>query len=175
MTPEFSRTVRIDTLGTAPRQVHVEADAGERKALTRRFDLVAIDRLEADLALTRSGELISASGTLSARVTQSCVATGEPLQADVQQPFEILFTPEHFAPIAPDEEIELSEGDCDVVFYTGGAIDVGEAVAETLSLSLDPFPRTPGAEEALKQAGVKSEAEAGPFAALAALKKNIEK
>jgi hypothetical protein len=39
-----------------------------------------------------------------------------------------------------------------------------------LSLALDPYPRGPRADEALKSAGVLSEAEAGPFAALAKLK-----
>ena len=61
------------------------------------------------------------------------------------------------------------------VFYDGAAIDVGEAVAETLSLSLDPYPRAPGAEEALEAAGVKSEEEAGPFAALAGLRDKLKK
>ena len=74
-----------------------------------------------------------------------------------------------------DEEVELGEDELDVVFYDGAAVDVGEAVAETLSLSLDPYPRAPGAEEALKAAGVKSEEEAGPFAALAGLRDKLKK
>ncbi|HEV2747118.1 MAG TPA: DUF177 domain-containing protein, partial [Allosphingosinicella sp.] len=43
----------------------------------------------------------------------------------------------------------------------------------TLALSLDPFPRSPAAAEALKAAGVKSEEEAGPFGALAALRDKL--
>jgi hypothetical protein len=58
----------------------------------------------------------------------------------------------------------------DVQFHDGTAIDVGEAVAQSLALALDPYPRAPDAEAALKEAGVTSEAETGPFAALAALK-----
>jgi len=42
-----------------------------------------------------------------------------------------------------------------VVFYDGASIDVGEAVAETLLLNLDPYPRAPGAEQALRAAGVR--------------------
>ena len=55
-------------------------------------------------------------------------------------------------------------------FTTAASIDIGEAAAETLALALDPYPRAPDAGEALKAAGVKGEEEAGPFAALAALK-----
>jgi uncharacterized metal-binding protein YceD (DUF177 family) len=71
---------------------------------------------------------------------------------------------------SPDEEIELGESDCDTVFYDGAQIDLGTAVADTLALSVDPYPRSAGAEAALKEAGVLTEEQAGPFAALAALK-----
>jgi len=73
------------------------------------------------------------------------------------------------------EEVELSEADCDVIGYEGGAIDLGEAVAETLALALDPFPRSPDADAALREAGVLSEEDAGPFAALKALKEKMGK
>jgi len=106
-------------------------------------------------------------------VTQSCVATEEPVDETVEEAFRIEFRP-HPESAAAEEEIELSEGEMDVVFYDGAAIDLGEAVAETVSLALNPFPRSPAAEEALRAAGVKSEedakAESSPFAALAALK-----
>jgi hypothetical protein len=65
----------------------------------------------------------------------------------------------------------LVESDCDVVFHDGSAIDLGGAIADTLALSIDPYPRSAGAESALKEAGVLGEAEAGPFAALAKLKR----
>ena len=66
----------------------------------------------------------------------------------------------------------MAESDCDVVFHDGSAIDLGEAIADTLALSLDPYPRSAGADAALKEAGVLTEAEAGPFAALAKLKRS---
>ena len=92
----------------------------------------------------------------------------------MDEPFRIEFRPQPGS-AAPDEEIELSETEMDVVFYDSSAIDLGEAVAETLSLSLDPYPRAPGADETLKKAGVKDETESGPFAALAALKDKLGK
>ena len=42
-----------------------------------------------------------------------------------------------------------------------------------MALALDPFPRAPGAEEALRAAGVIGEGEAGPFGALAGLKAKL--
>ena len=57
----------------------------------------------------------------------------------------------------------------------GGAIDLGEAAAETMALALDPFPRAAGAEAALRAAGVLSEEEARPANAFAALKDALRK
>lgn len=171
--PEFSRPVRIDTLGPAPRPMTIEAEPEERAALAERFDLVAIDRLGADAVLTLDGDTVTATGKLRARVTQSCVASTLPVEAAVEEEFRILFRPQPDA-AHPDEEVELSGEECDVVFYSGASIDLGEAVAETLSLSLDPYPRSPEAEAVLRQAGVKGEAEAGPFGALAALRDKLK-
>jgi uncharacterized metal-binding protein YceD (DUF177 family) len=170
--PEFSRPVRIDTLGPAPRALRIEADSAERAALARRFGLLAVDRLAADLSLARSGGEVALEGTLSAAVTQACVATGAPLAAAIEARFALVFRPQPEA--GAGDEIELGAGDLDVVFYDSPAVDVGEAAAETLLLNLDSYPRAPDADSALKAAGVKSEAEAGPFAALAALKDKLE-
>ena len=171
--PEFSRPIRVDTLGAAPRPLAVAAEEGERIALARRFGLVAIERLVADLLLSRDGVEVAVEGRLSAKVTQACIATGAPLAAAIEAPFRLLFRPHPES--GADEEIELSESELDVTFYDAASIDVGEAVAETLALSLDPYPRAPGAEEAaLKAVGVKSEAEAGPFGALAGLRDRLK-
>lgn len=171
---EFSRPVRVETIGLSPHALRIEADAAERAALARRFALSAIEHLSAELSLSCSGEIVQATGRVQAQVTQSCVASGKPVAATIDEPFNILFTPPHEGQRS-EEEIELSAADCDMVFYEGGSIDLGEAVAETLSLSLDPWPRAPGADAALRDAGVKSEAEAGPFAALAGLKDKLRK
>ena len=172
--PEFSRPVRVDTLGAEPRKMTVTAEEDERIALARRFALPAIRALAAEASLMRNGDEVIAKGRIRAAVTQSCVASGEPVEAEIDEPFELLFRPMS-APGRPDEEVELSEGELDIGFYDGAVVDLGEAVAETLALSLDPYPRAPGAEEALRAAGVKSEEEAGAFGALAGLKDQLKK
>jgi hypothetical protein len=45
-------------------------------------------------------------------------------------------------------------------------------VAQSLSLAVDPYAAGPNAEQARKDAGLGDEAASGPFAALAALKKD---
>ena len=168
---EFARPVRIDTIGDEPRAIGIEAEAGEREALARRFDLVALDRLAAELRLRRAGEIVHAEGMVEAAVTQTCAASGVPIASRVAVPFVLRFVPEPL--IAEQDEIELGADDCDTVGYAGGAVDIGEAAAETLYLALDPFPRAPDADDTLKAAGVLGEADAGPFAALKALREKL--
>jgi uncharacterized metal-binding protein YceD (DUF177 family) len=166
--------MRIDTLGTAPRTLSIKAEEAERAALARRFDLPAIEALTADVAVSRHGETVRANGTLSALVTQSCIATGAPVEAEVLELFRIEFRPGS-AVGSPDEEVELSEGELDVVFYSGSAIDVGDAVAESLLLALDPYPRCADADAILATAGVVKEGEEPRRGALAGLKDLLSK
>lgn len=171
--PEFSRPRRLDTIGEGAASVHVEADATERAALAARFGLIALSALSADFNLRRDAGGIVASGTLSAQVTQACIATGDPVPASISERFDIRFLPEDAGP--EGDEVELDAGDLDTMFYTGAAIDLGEATGETLALALDPYPRSPAAADALRQAGVVSEAEAKPAGALAGLKDLLQR
>ena len=144
------------------------ADEAERAVVADRLRLLGLERFEAHAVLSRDGEQVRAEGRVRANVEQACVATGEPVPAHVDEPFAMLFRPE--PAVGADEELELDEQDLDVIFHDGAAIDLGSALADTLSLSLDPYPRSPQADDALREAGVLTEEQASPFAALAALK-----
>lgn len=175
MTPEFSRPMRLDRIGAGEATSTVVADAGERAALAKRFDLLSLDSLAADYAVRRDAIGVIATGRLRADAVQACIATGAPVPATIDVPFTLRFLPEPGEDVG--EEVELDADDCDTIFYTGGAIDLGEAAAETLALALDPFPRAPDAAKALREAGVMSEEEVatGPFAGLASLKEKLAK
>lgn len=168
MSMDFDCAVRLDQVRSGER-VDLVADPAQRDAIAARLGLPAIGRLEAHAILDRKGPVVRATGRLKSALTQECVVTGEPIAAHVDAPFDLLFTPE--PPVeSPDAEIELGPEDCDTVFYDGAAFALGAAIADTLALSIDPYPRSAGAETTLKDAGIMTEAEAGPFAALAALK-----
>jgi uncharacterized metal-binding protein YceD (DUF177 family) len=170
MSDRFAHQVRLDQIRGGDR-LDLVADDAERNGIAKRLSLPSIERLEAHACLTRTGDIVRAEGRLVAALEQSCVVTGDPVAAHVDEPFTLLFTPEPPGG-GPDEEIELGETDCDVVFYDGAVIDLGGAIADTLALSLDPYPRTAGAEAALKEAGVLTEEQTSPFAVLAKLRKN---
>lgn len=166
---DFAHRLPLDQIRDGDR-LDVSADDTERRAVADRLGLLSLDRFEAHAVLSRDGQKIRACGRLKASLEQACVATGEAIPARIDEPFELLFMPE---PKAGDEEVELAENELDTIFHDGAAIDLGGAVADSLALTLDPYPRSAGADAALKEAGVLTEEEAGPFAALAALKSKL--
>lgn len=166
--PEFARPERIDSIGERARRITISATAQERAALAERFGLLSIAALDADFTIRREAAGIAASGSVRAQVVQACVATGDPVPAAIEERVALRFVPADQAPA--EDEVEIEGEALDTVHYSGGAIDLGEAAAETVALALDPFPRAPHAAEALRAAGVLSEEEAAaarsPFAAL---------
>lgn len=172
MTDRFAHQLRLDQIRDGER-LDLVADEAERRSIAERLGLAGLERLEAHAVLSRHGDIVRTQGRILAALEQSCVVTGDPVAARLDEPFALLFTP---APgdTAADEEIELGEQDCDTVFHDGAQIDLGGAIADTLALSIDPYPRSAGAEMVLKEAGVLSAEQAGPFAALAALKKGSD-
>ena len=170
MSDEFAHRFPLNQIRDGER-IDISADEGERMRVAQRLGLRSLDRFEAHATLDRKGEIVRARGRLKASLCQSCVVTDEPVDAHADEAFDIYFLPEPGAGNT-DEEVELRESDCDVVFHDGSAIDLGEAIADSLALSLDPYPRSAGAEAVLREAGILTEEEAGPFAALAKLKRS---
>lgn len=169
----FCHRLQLDQIRDGDR-VDLTADENDRKEIADRLGLLSLARLEAHAVLSRDGQRVDAKGRLKASIDQACVATGDPVPAHVDEAFELRFVPEPGSGSA-DEEIELGEADLDTIFHDGSAIDLGDAIADTLALSLDPYPRSAGADAALKEAGVLTEEEASPFAALAVLKEKLGK
>lgn len=169
MTPEFSRAERLDAIGTTPREVAIEATQAERAALATRFALVAIPRLVARLAIRRDGDAVVAEGRVEADVIQPCSVTNDPIPVAIDERVRLRFVEE----FAGETEVDLPEDALDTMLIEHGAVDLGEAAAETMALALDPFLRGPGAEEALRTAGVIGEDELRPFSAFADLKAKL--
>lgn len=171
MSDSFAHQLRLDQIRDGMR-LDLVADEQERKAVARRLALPSMERLEAHVTLSRAGEVVRVEGRLVAALEQSCVVTGDPVSAHIDEPFLVQFIPEPSAD--PVEEVELGAADCDTVFHDGSVIDLGMAIADTLALSVDPYPRSAGADAALKEAGVLTQEQASPFAVLAGLKKRTE-
>jgi uncharacterized metal-binding protein YceD (DUF177 family) len=166
---EFPRPYDVRFLPAEP--VTLTASAEECAALAQRFALPAVHALHATVTLLADGATVTVRGRLVARVVQSCAISGEDLPQALDEPVQLRFVPEGAA-ATPGEEVEISADDCDEIDYSGTQFDLGEALAQSLAIALDPFAAGPNAEEARRVAGLVDQQAAGPFAALAALKRN---
>ncbi len=167
--PEFSRRVAVDVIGAGGHKTGISANADECTALATRFGWSRIESLTANATLLARAGGVDALGTINAMIERACVASGEPVRESVEEAFAIHFVHASDDAAAAESEIELDEDDLDIVEFDGAAIDIGEAVAQTLALSVTPFPRSAAAEARLRAAGVLAEGEVGS-AAFAGLK-----
>jgi uncharacterized metal-binding protein YceD (DUF177 family) len=172
--PEWSVPVAIADVPRLAFPMVIKADAEARTALAKRFDVLTLDALSAELSILLKANGFLVSGAFSAKLSQACIATGDPVPAQIKEPLSILFMPEaHLAKQGDDAEIGLDSADLDVVTFDGAQIDLGEAVAQSLALAINPYPRSAGADEYLRQKGVLREEEAGAFGALAGLRDRL--
>lgn len=168
---EFSHLVAQDAIGrTGP--IAVVADAEARARVAARLGLEALDRFEvtATLEPVAGGALLK--GTVAADVVQACAATSLPVAAALTEPFALRYVAALSLPDEADAEVELGDADLDIMPLEPGGVDVGEAAVQSLALALDPFPRHPDADRILAERGVLREDQAGPFAALGALRRD---
>ena len=158
--PELSRIV--DVRQAEGKHMTITASEAERVALALRLGIVRIDRLEAEVTLRRKDRDVSAAGTLKARIVQLCAVSAEDLPVTISEPIAFRFVPAATTH-APEIDIEIDTDDCDEIEYDGTHIDVGEAVAQSLALAIDPFLTGPAAEAARERLRDQS---ASPFAVL---------
>lgn len=165
---EFPWTVPVaaDDIPESGLHMEIEAPAETRAEIARLANLRALPALSAVFHLSRPGAGVHVAGTVSAQVGQTCVVTLEPMDSAVEEPVDLLFTPQ--AGEAKAEEISAHGEEEPPEPLVGGKVDLGAIATEFLILGLDPYPRKPGAQFAAPQADTGG---AHPFAALEALKK----
>jgi uncharacterized metal-binding protein YceD (DUF177 family) len=162
LTPEFHRPLSLDRIGPHGLDTAVEATAAECSALAERMQLPAVQAVSCTFHLIREGrDIVLARGHLRARVVQTCVVSLEDFEAHVEEVFQVRFVP------LGEESDDIDPASDDDIPFEGNSIDLGEAAAEQLGLTLEPYPRMPGAE-LTEPAEEKSP---HPFAALSGLRR----
>ncbi|MBS7813151.1 YceD family protein [Roseococcus pinisoli] len=162
MNPEFSRRLALAHVPAEGVAMRLEAAASDREALSRRLGLLALHVLQADLRLIPDEEgAILVTGRLTAELEQECGVTLVPVHQSVAEEVAWRLLPEGVEP-------SDGEDDPDDIESEQGVADLGEALAQQLSLAIDPYPRAPGA--ALPE-GVDDRETHGPFAALLKLRR----
>ncbi len=185
----FSLVVQPSTLGPDEACFSLSADAVEREELTRRFDLVSIGRLDADLGLkwVRGGQVLCLRGTVGAEITQTCVVTLAPVRNNIEETFEILYQPAPAGTVPGDQFEGVDESkdggkegnfpagpDAGIEPFYGDSLDIAEMAARELALAIDPYPRKSGVKlefsDELGDLGSGQARGKSPFEVLAELK-----
>ena len=93
--PEFFRPLRMAELSGEPTLRRIEADAGERAALAKRFGLVSLDSLIATVSLDTQSEhgMVRVHVEFSAEIVQTCIVTLERLSNPLKASSERLHGP----------------------------------------------------------------------------------
>jgi uncharacterized metal-binding protein YceD (DUF177 family) len=164
----WSVPVRVGDVPEIGRHFDLIADEANREARAQMAGVLAVPRLEAQFEVTRHGRAgLRVVGEVSATVRQSCVVTLEPLENEVEEAIDLVFSPD--AAAAEDAgSARIPETSEPPEPLVGGTIDLGAIATEFVVLGIDPYPRKPGVE--LVQT-VSGDTDTKPFAALGALKR----
>jgi len=171
--PEFSRPYKIEDIAPGGSVLDLQAAEEERRALAERFGLIALENLVAHVKVSRgaSGIPVRVRGRLEASVVQECVVSLEPIASEIKELIDV-----DYAPAAADSEEEvfsLDEPEPPEPLE-GDSLELGELVAQHLSVALNPYPRKTGVEAPEWEADKAEQGEnaaGSPFSVLAELRK----
>jgi hypothetical protein len=176
---EIERIVDLDRMGPGGAALEIAPSDGERAALAKRFGFLGLPAFSARVTVDRRpGCQVVVEGRLRGRIVQACVLTLDPVTQDLDDAFRIVFKQDMADDLDPESGEAMLNSQADAPEpLVGNVLDVGEIVAEQLSLVADPYPRRPGAklEDVLprpRHGGRKGQPEhrRHPFAGLAALR-----
>ena len=160
---EFPRPLLVDRVPNLGCHERLAADEKERAALAKRFDIPRIHSMGGLLKVVpwRGGGL-KITGTLNARVDQVSIISLETFTSDLEFAIERYFLSPRAGQPAAEEDVDVIEN---------GSVDLGEILAESMALELDPYPRREG--EAFDDIEEHPEsAKVSPFTGLSKLKPN---
>lgn len=157
----WSVPVIVDDIPEAGLHLELEAPAEAREAVAKVAGLRSLPRLGATFDLERRGDGVRVSGQVRARVGQTCGVTLEPMESDLDETVDLVFSPSAGTTKSRKAKDEPPEPLVD------GRIDLGAVATEFVMLGIDPYPRKEGARLELPKT---DEPTSRPFAALEALK-----
>ncbi|OFW98899.1 MAG: hypothetical protein A3D94_08140 [Alphaproteobacteria bacterium RIFCSPHIGHO2_12_FULL_66_14] len=157
----------------------IVASEAECAALAKRFGFLDLKDLAARVTVDlQLGGQVVVEGRLRGKIVQACVLTLEPVAQELDDVFRIVFKKNLAEELDPESGEAVLNAQADAPEpLAGNMLDVGEIVAEQLSLVAEPYPRRPGVklEDVLpKPKGGARRGAPGqqrhPFAGLAALR-----
>lgn len=167
----------LDEIEKDPKTFFISATEAERVQLIERFKIIQLDSLEATITVSRQrhGDGVEIKGSLKASLTQQCVVTLGEVPETIDEEFELLLVSPEQAAALDEDEVYADPEAPDYDALEGDSVHLGEVVAQTLSVLMNPYPRVAGAEiKPIAGSNFTANEEVGkkpnPFAALAELR-----
>ncbi len=176
---EIERILDLDRLGRAGAALDIVASESECTALAKRFGFLGLHGFAARVTVDlQPGGQVVVEGRLRGRIVQACVLSLDPVSQELDDAFRIVFRKDLAEERDPESGEAVLNAQADAPEpLAGNMLDVGEIVAEQLSLVAEPYPRRPGVklEDVLPKpkGGLRRGApgqQRHPFAGLAALR-----
>lgn len=176
---ELERIVDVDRMGSNGTALEIAASDSERAALLKRFGFLGLPAFSARVTIDRRpGGQVVVEGRLRGRIVQACILTLDPVSQDLDETFRLVFKEGLAEDRDPESGEALVSAQTDAPEpLPGNLLDVGEIVAEQLSLAAEPYPRKHGVklEDVLPKPRKdgrqgRPEQRRHPFAGLAALR-----
>jgi len=153
-------------------QINLNANMKEREALASRIDIESLQNLKASISIVNiKVGFFKVTGKIDSELVQIDSASGDMQEFLINDTFEEVFA---FQEALDSEELNTFEKQLEVEVIENSILDLGEIVAQNLSLALEPlFSNSQDfrSENARFSAGVDGlDEDSNPFSALRELK-----
>ncbi len=155
---EWSVIVRVDDVPSNGKAMELAPNQGEKKALAGRLNILELQELKAKVQLNRqAAHILHVKGKFDAKIKQACVVTLEPIETVIKDEFEAWFADEKqaisFKKAQHEAQTKKELLDLPILDESeapepmeNGEIDVGDIIAQFLSLAIPPYPHKEGIE-----------------------------
>lgn len=150
MTKRLDFTFSLDATGVQaePRIYKLSAPENQLVEFAERFKLVALHELTATVSVSNDtkNKIIWLRGDITADLVQQCVVSLGDVPEKISDTFELMLVSPERADELDQDEVYLDPQSPDYDAFEGDVLAVGDMVAQTLSVLMDPYPKKPGAE-----------------------------
>ena len=147
-TNTLSLILQSDEVQPEGRTYKIEAGEEEMAALVQRFDILGMSKLIAEVTVAADPQTkgFKIEGAIEADLVQRCIVTLGEVPEQVRESFELLLVSPEQADAFDEEELYADPNAPDYDAFEGPELPLGEIVAQTVSVLMEPYPRVEGAE-----------------------------
>lgn len=140
---DLSLTVPAADVSTDIREYNIKATDAQMNELVNRFKIISLSQLNAmvQLSALKEHDGFLVKGHISAKLEQQCIVSLKPVSEDIDEPFELMLVAPDVAEKFDEDEVYLDPEAPDYDAFEGGKIEIGEIIAQTVSVMMDPYPR----------------------------------